>query len=179
MDYDADPDEAPPDPTIAVLLRRLRNGEPIRFGTPEELAARLSLRERADALGDALARFREAPPGRGHNRPPPDEDENGSEPTLAEAESAVVEIKTQLDLLNPDPERVAEATSLLSRLGNWWSKRIEKTIERAVVNAILGTAVAAVAAAGGFVADRYIPGGLPLVHQLEASAIHWLISLLP
>ena len=165
--YDAGPSQK----TIEEILNRLRSGEPVRLGSAEELFERQVLREHVAKLEAALARIRSVPPGRGHNGPPNDEDEEGGgpKPSLADAVSAVAVIKAEIELPTPDVEKVAEATSRLSRFAKWIVKRTEKVIEKAVETAIAwGPKVCLTEAV-----NHGIPFVAPLIQNVEATVIRW------
>lgn len=169
-EHDADVDE-PSQATIEEILRRLRSGASIHLGGVEERFERQVLRDHVAKLEAALARMRSAPPGRGHNGPPDEDDDATSDlkPSLADAVADVATIKREIELSTPDVLKVAEATSRLSRFGKWIAARAQKALERAVENAISWAPGVVLTKA----AEHGMPLVVPLIEHVESTVVRW------
>lgn len=165
------PEDEPPaaEPeTIEALLRRLEDGYPVSFGSPEDMAQRAVVRRHLEALRAELAQLSLSTPRMGHNNPPADDEV----PSVSEVEASIAEISAELDKPEPNAVTVASAASRISRAGKWLKGRLDKAIEKDVEDAIRWTWKAAWENKTSLALASY---NLPeLMHRVTDTVVQWI-----
>lgn len=168
-----DPNEKRPDDEPEIIedvLTRLRNGLPVSFGNPEDLAHRAVIRRHLEALRAELARLPRLTPGKGHNNPPPDDDEV---PSVPEVVASIAAIDAELDKPEPNAVAVVAAASRISRAGKWLKARFDKAVEKDVEDAIRGT-WRAVWKNKGFLTRMVVHDLSDLMNTVADTVAHWV-----
>jgi len=167
---DERPEETAVEQALAEILRRLRRGEEIRYGTDEERRDRQAILDRLDGIGDRLAALQAQSPGIGHNGGPPVDDEGTETATSVRAAIAAVgEIRQELAKPEPGAEVVVVAASRLARFGKWMGERVKKAQERFVENGIL----AAVAWPTVEIYQKLEPNMTSIIAEVGAAVVRW------
>lgn len=114
MDWDERPEEIDDRDEIDRALEVLEAGRQPQYGSPEELAVRIQIKEAFELLEEELPPEDPVHGGLGHNRPPADERFTAED--IAEMRRSIRMVKTELDKPEPNATKVVKAAGFLRTL---------------------------------------------------------------